>query len=118
MAGPNFNWDAYAAKANFDDVCHLCASHGRLPTMYNPDKTLVYLSSQEMAVAVDDLDELQSLLIEVKRSFFQTLGDRGHNYKKLYELETDYDLLSNLLSDLGSPPDHYGTRLPNQPQEK
>lgn len=118
MAHPKFNWDAYAARAKFDEVRDLCASHGRLPTMYNPDRTLVYLSSQDLAVAVDDLKELQKLLAEVKSSFFDTLGDQNHSYKKLYELETDYDLLSNLLSNLDSPPDHYGTRLPNQIQDK
>ncbi|MBD8098781.1 hypothetical protein IFR08_11375 [Pseudomonas fluorescens] len=118
MARPKFNWDAYAARAKFDEVRDLCASHGRLPTMYNPDRTLVYLSSQDLAVAVDDLEELQTLLAEVKRSFFDTLGYQNHSYKKLYELETDYDLLSNLLSNLDSPPDHYGTRLPNQIQDK
>ncbi|AZE62833.1 MULTISPECIES: hypothetical protein [Pseudomonas fluorescens group] len=118
MARPKFNWDTYAAKAKFDEVRDLCASHGRLPTMYNPDRTLVYLSSQDLAVAVDDQEELQALLAEVKRSFFDTLGDQNHSYKKLYELETDYDLLSNLLSNLDSPPDHYGTRLPNQILDK
>lgn len=118
MARPKFNWDTYAANAKFDEVRDLCASHGRLPTMYNPDRTLVYLSSQDLAVAVDDLEELQTHLAEVKSSFFDTLGDQNHSYKKLYELETDYDLLSNLLSNLDSPPDHYGTRLPNQIQDK
>ncbi|QJI19942.1 MULTISPECIES: hypothetical protein [unclassified Pseudomonas] len=118
MSRQNFNWDTYAAKAKFDDVRELCASHGRLPTMYNPDRTLVYLSSQDLAVAVDDLKGLQSLLADVKRSFFQTLNNQDHSYKKLYELETDYDLLSNLLGNLDSPPDHYGTRLPNQIQDK
>ncbi|WP_122569741.1 hypothetical protein [Pseudomonas viridiflava] len=114
MARPNFNWDTYAAKAKFDDVRNLCASHGRLPTMYSPDRTLVYLSSQDRDVAVDDLKGLQSLLSEIKSSFFLTLDSRDHSYKKLYELETDYDLISNLLSDLESAPDNYGTRLPNQ----
>lgn len=118
MARPDFNWDTYAAKAKFDDIRSLCASHGRLPTMFNPDKTLVYLSSQDLAVAVDDVEELRSLLAEVKQSFFQTLDDQSHSYKKLYELETDYDLLSNLLSNLDSAPDYYGTRLPNQIRDK
>lgn len=118
MARPKFNWDTYAARAKFEEVRELCASHGRLPTMYNPDRTLVYLSSQDLAVAVDDLEEMQLLLAEVKRSFFHTLNNQDHSYKKLYELETDYDLLSNLLSNLDNPPDHYGTRLPNLPQEK
>src|SRR5688572_29614662 len=118
MARPTFNWDAYAAKAKFEEIRDLSASHGRLPTMYNPDRTAVYLSSQDIAVNVDDLEDLQSLLREVKQSFFATLNRQDHSYKKLHELETDYELLANLLSNLESPPEHYGTRLPNQPKSK
>lgn len=118
MARPTFNWDAYAAKAKFDELRDLAVVHGRLPTMYNPDRTAVYLSSQDIAVNVDDLEEIQALLEEVKRSFFTTLNHQEHSYKKLHELETDYELLANLLSNLESPPEHYGIRLPNQPQGK
>ncbi|WP_122346307.1 hypothetical protein [Pseudomonas coronafaciens] len=111
MARPNFNWDTYAAKAKFDEVRKLCARRGALPTMYNPERTLVYLSSQDADVAVDDLKGLQSLLAQVKQSFFYRLDDPEPSYRDLYELETDYDLLSNLLSNLDSAPDHYGARL-------
>lgn len=118
MARPTFNWDAYAANAKFNELRKLAVVHGRLPTMYNPDRTEVYLSSQDIAITVDDLEEIQTLLDEVKRSFFTTLNQQEHSYKKLHELETDYELLANLLSNLDTPPEHYGIRLPNQPQDK
>lgn len=118
MARPTFNWDAYAAKAKFEELRGLAVVHGRLPTMYNPERTAVYLTSQDLAVNVDDIDEIQRLIGEVRKSFFATLDQKDNSYKKLHELETDYELLASLLSNLENPPEHYGTRLPNQPQGK
>ncbi|CAI8881568.1 DNA phosphorothioation-associated protein 4 [Pseudomonas sp. IT-196MI5] len=101
MKGTNFNWDKFAQKASFDEVRGLLVHAGRIPSMYNPERTELYLSSMDQAVGVDDIEQLKNIANEIK-DYLESIGSGSlSDLRKIVDLRTDHNEISNLLYGLG-----------------
>lgn len=100
MENKSFNWDKFAQKASFDEVRDLQVHAGRIPSMYNPKRTELYLSSMDLDVRVDDVEGLKIIGNEIKE-YIETFGSSSlSDLRKVVELRTDLNEISNLLSGL------------------
>ncbi|MEC4023367.1 hypothetical protein VSO52_11315 [Pseudomonas fulva] len=101
MKSTSFQWDKFAQKASYDEVRHLQVHTGRLPSMFNPERTEIYLSSMDYSVRVDDVDGLKSIGEEIA-SYLQSFSTASlADQRKIVDLRTDHGAIGNLLHDLG-----------------
>jgi len=101
MKSTSFQWDKFAQKASFDEVRHLQVHTGRLPSMFNPERTEIYLSSMDYSVRVDDVDGLKSIGEEIA-GYLQSFSTASlADQRKIVDLRTDHGAIENLLYDLG-----------------
>lgn len=101
MKSTNFQWDKFAQKASFDEVRHLQIHTGRLPSMFNPERTEIYLSSMDYSVMVDDVDGLKSIGDEIA-GYLQSFSTASlADQRKVVDLRTDHGAIENLLYALG-----------------
>ncbi len=107
MSKRNFDWDDYLAKAAYRDVfdLSLALSSGRPPTMYSPDRSLLYLSSQDVDVATDDVSELKQLLRMVLDTYRNSTKP-GCDKKRLAAMTDCYEICG-LLVNCGADSDEY-----------
>lgn len=100
MEHKSFNWDKFAQNASFDEVRDLQVHAGRIPSMYNPERTELYLSSMDLDVRVDDVKGLKIIGNSIKE-YIETFGSSSlSDLRKVVELRTDLNEISNLLSGL------------------
>ncbi len=101
MKRTSFQWDKFAQKASFDEVRHLQVHTGRLPSMFNPERTEIYLSSLDYSVRVDDVDELKRVGAEIA-GYLQSLSTASlADQRKVVDLRTDHGAIENLLGASG-----------------
>lgn len=107
MSKQNFDWDDYLSKAAYRDVVDrspaLASAHP--PTMYSPDRTLLYLSSQDVDVATDNVPELKQLLRMVLDTYRYS-NKPGCDKKRLAAMTDCYEICG-LLVKLDAEPDEY-----------
>lgn len=107
MKTRDFDWDAYLAKAAYRDVVDrsppLSSDHP--PTMYSPDCTLLYLSSQDLDVSTNDVTELKQLLRMVLDTY--RVSHKPGSEKKRLAAMTDCYEICGLLVNCGEDSDDY-----------
>ncbi|MCQ3001420.1 hypothetical protein NLO98_16850 [Pseudomonas syringae] len=96
-----FDWDQFTNRALFRDVRALQLNTDRLPTMYNPDRTELYLSTLDQAVRVDDAERIKYLIHDIAQEYREGLKDSRRSFRRLAHLEADYHGLASLARDLG-----------------
>lgn len=101
MKDTNFQWDKFAQNAKFDEVRLLQVHLGRLPSMFNPERTEIYLSSIDYAVRTDDAEGLISAGSDIARYLQHYDGSSLSDQRKMVDLRTDHGAVESLLYDLG-----------------
>ena len=107
MKTRNFNWDAYLEMAAYRDVvdCSPSLSLDCPPTMYSPDRTLLYLSSLDVDVSTEDVTELKQLLRMVLNTY--SYSNKPGSEKKRLAAMTDCYEICGLLVNSGEDSDDY-----------
>lgn len=107
MTRSEFDWDKYLATAPYRDVYANSPelSSRRPPSLYNPDRTLLYLPSLDLDVATDDYNELRQMLRSVVENFrgYQ----RTNEIRRMAIAQTDCTELCGLLQTCAPDPEPY-----------
>ena len=103
----DFDWDDYLAQASYRDAVDRspALSSDRPPTMYSPDRSLLYLSSQDADVATDNVSELKQLLQLVLQTYNYSHSP-GNDKKRLAAMTDCYEICG-LLVNCGTETDKY-----------
>lgn len=101
MKNTTFKWDNYLQKASFDDVRGLQVHSGRFPSMYNPERTELYLTSLDVSVKVDDAKGLKIVAGDVADALASKDPSSLSDLRKIVDLRTDHNEIANLLHGLG-----------------
>lgn len=109
MSKKNFDWDNYFAVASFKDISDRSPdlSSRRLPSIFSPDRKLLYLSSQDDDVETDNPDQLQSALTSIKNTYANVIGRELIDHGKAYVARTDFIAVCALLANCTEDPDEY-----------
>jgi hypothetical protein len=107
MTRSQFDWDKYLATAVYRDVCANSPelSSRRPPSLYNPDRTLLYLPSLDLDVATDDYNELRQMLRAVVETF--RFAQRKNEIRKMAIAQIDCTELCGLLQTCAPDPEPY-----------
>ncbi|MFM8570044.1 MAG: hypothetical protein ACKOAU_00460 [Pirellula sp.] len=107
MNRKDFDWDDYLAQASYREVVDLspALSIDKPPTMYSPDHSLLYLSSQDLDVLTDDVSQLQQLLKLVLETYRYS-QEPGFEKKRLAAITDCYEICG-LLVQCGVDSDEY-----------
>ena len=102
MAGKEINWDKHFSKLTWNDVYENSPFfHGqRLPTLFSPDSTRIYISSLDLEFATDKAPELAGALEDIKATF--DMAKRSNGYYKMAMAQSDFSAVQGLLSELGA----------------
>lgn len=103
-----FDWDRYFSTASFRQIRELSPelSNRRVPTVYSPDRQLLYLTSLDSDVQINDETELLAALNEVRSIYFSARSAGAANGKDVIA-RTDFIELCNLLAKSSDEPDEY-----------
>lgn len=98
-----FDWDKHMSQKPYNQVLN-GIQRLKIPTMYSPDKTQVFLASQDVAIGAKNYDEIRRMRDHIKQVMVQKCGDMKGNIsfgaiEKVYRLQIDYFLLEQLLSE-------------------
>lgn len=91
-----FNWDNYCEHAKFTDVKSLAfgLSIRPVPSMYSPDKKLLYLSSLDLDVSLASRSELLMILQKLEEEFarlhYLVFSQGGNLYSELATCRKDF----------------------------
>lgn len=101
----NFNWDKWAGKSSFTTVWSNVAYLSRvraLPTCYNDTRTLIYLSSLDIAFDTNSVTELEEALRSVVDSYKSRLlmDQTALNSLNLAVRRCDFNEICNLLHSI------------------
>lgn len=100
MSKNQFDWDGYIRNASYSMIYNYSPaliSMGRLPTIYSPDRKLLYLSSQDNHVETDNIKALESILCKLTEAYQSAIKKK--DYKKMWLIKIDGREVSNLLSN-------------------
>lgn len=101
MAGKEFNWDKHFSKLTWNEVRENSPVFDgqRLPSLFSPDNTRIYVSSLDLEFATDDVRELAGALEDIKATF--DMAKRSNGYYKMAMAKSDFSTVQGLLSKLG-----------------
>jgi hypothetical protein len=108
MSKEKFDWEEYVRSNPYERVVEgLPCIVTRLPTMFSPDRTLLYLRSQCLEVPTDDTEKLLTMFTIICSNFERKAKRQrfGTAFSDLYFLEVEYRTLWRLLSDLDALPE-------------
>jgi hypothetical protein len=99
MSKRNFDWDNYLSQATYRDVVNLSPvlSRDRPPTMYSPDRTLLYLSSLDLDVDTDNVPQLEQFLVTVLDTY-RNSQQPGFEKKRLAVITDCYEICGLLVN--------------------
>lgn len=102
MTSKEINWDRHFAKLTWNEVYESSPFfHGqRLPTLFSPDKTRIYISSLDTELPTDNARELADALEDIKGTF--NMAKRSNGYYKMAMAQSDFSAIQGLLSELGT----------------
>jgi hypothetical protein len=103
----SFDWDRYFAHASFEQIRALSPdlSCRRPPSVYNPDRSLLYLASLDVDVPTADPEQLRIALDQVVSSYFDKVTAGSDSGKAI--ARTDFLELCNLLAGCAEDPEPY-----------
>jgi hypothetical protein len=103
----SFDRDKFLRTASYRDVCELCPQQlDGVPTLYNPDKSLIYLASFDVDFPTDNAERLKKTLPDL-REIYERAKRRGE-FKRAWRARTDHLEVCRLLQSLVEDPDEYG----------
>lgn len=93
-----FNWDKYFHEVSLNDFIETSPFFDcqRIPSTFNPEKTKYYSSSLDIDVAVDDIDEMNILLNELRSKIHGLIADG--NFYKAAMVDCDIRILEILIN--------------------
>jgi len=106
MKKPSFDWDKYMRIETYNKVLD-GISRLHIPTMFSPDKKLIYLKTYESEFETDDAKNLNIILEELYVSLQNEARNIDWSCEKLYLLEVDYITVWEILYNLVALPDDY-----------
>ncbi len=108
MRKKEFDWDGYFSSAPFRQIRELSPelSNRRVPSVYSPDRQLLYLTSLDIDVQTNDETELVAALNDV-RNLYSSARSAGSTNGKDVIARTDFAEICNLLANLSEDPDEY-----------
>ena len=109
MTNSNFDWDAHVASSTFSDIRRQSPDLGvrRLPTLYSPDRSRLYLSSQDDDVATGEVKELLRVLPEIKAAYRRAINGPSINHGRAAVAEINFLEVCGLIGGLVEDPDTY-----------
>ena len=103
-----FNWDQYMNSASYNAVLDgMFAARLIIPTMFSPDKKVIYLASLNIDIPTDNIEQLNAEFAHIYESIKHEVRNMVWSCQKLYRLQVDYLILFNILSNLAALPDGY-----------
>lgn len=101
-----FNWDAYLATAKYEQVRRTSPllSSMRHPTVFSPDRSLLYLSSQDIDVKTNSVSDLRMALNAICNSYESA---QQSDHRALWLIRTDCYAVCSLLQESGECADDY-----------
>ncbi|NTW99064.1 MAG: hypothetical protein HGB35_03890 [Geobacteraceae bacterium] len=103
-----FNWDKYIRTETYDKVLDgMGLSRPLMPTMFSPDKKLIYLKTYDVAFETDNAKILNSILEELFVSLRNEARKIVWSCERLYLLQVDYMTIWRILCDIEALPDDY-----------
>ena len=103
-----FNWDEYILTESYETVrVGFDVSIPETPTMFSPDKKLIYLREYDVAFKTDDVETLNKILKELYVSLLNEARNIVWSCERLYLLEVDYMAIWKILRDIEALPDDY-----------
>ena len=105
---PRFDWAGYLRHAKYRDVNDLsCQSSAYPPSMTSPDGRWLYLASQDIAVAVNEVGMLRNMLDIVLHDLRTEINGISWSCHNVYKHEIDYIAVWRHLDALGALPEDY-----------
>jgi hypothetical protein len=92
-----FDFDAFAAKATFDEVRDLMVESRRLPSMRSPDGGWLFLSSIDEVVATNNAKDIRRMIDLVKERLSQV---PPVDHSKRNDIDLDLGTLEAMLAYL------------------
>jgi len=110
MKTADFDWDQYFSHASFDEIRMRSPelSARRFPTTFNPDKSRLYLSSQDIDVRTESIDELRSAFDGIKESHAFLKRAQHLNHLKIALARIDFIAVCGLMAGLVETPEDFG----------
>ncbi|MBP4046976.1 hypothetical protein [Chromobacterium violaceum] len=107
MPRKHFDWDGYFSTASFETVRKASPELDgrRPPTTYSPNGKLLYLSSQDFDVEIDDPEQLRQALTATGQSYANAVSPKHANHFQAYIAEEDFIIICNHLASLEDPSD-------------
>ena len=104
----SFDWDKYMRTETYTKVLDgMRGSRLLIPTMYSPDKRLIYLKTYDVDFCTDDVDTLNKILDELYVSLQKEASNIDWSFEQLYLLQVDYLTIWSILRDQQALPDDY-----------
>ena len=102
MRKPEFDWDAYFKNISFAEVRENSPSlrSNRLPSIYSPDHSLFYVSSQDVEVDTNDIHKLASILEILKQAHY--FKKRDKEYYRLGVIIDEIREIAHMMYSIGS----------------
>lgn len=103
-----FDWDKYRDTATYNNVLNgMSNSRLIIPTMFSPDKKLIYLKTYDVDFETNDADTLNRILNQLYVSLENEARKIDWSFEKMYLLQVDYLTIWGILDNLQALPDDY-----------
>jgi len=100
-----FDWDRYLREETYNKVLEGMEDVRKIiPTMFSPDKKLIYLKTQDLDFETGDKASLTSLLDELLEELRLESSRIKWSFERLYLLQIDFRIVYLLLSNLDALP--------------
>lgn len=104
----SFDWDKYMRTETYTKVLDgMRGSRLLIPTMYSPDKRLIYLKTYDLDFRTDDVDTLNKILDELYVKLQNEASKIDWSFEDLYLLQVDYLTIWSILRDQQALPNDY-----------
>lgn len=102
MINDQINWDKRFSKLTWNEVYENSPFFDgqRLPTLFSSDGNSIYISSLDLALSTENVDELVEGLETVKSIF--DMAKRTNGYYKMAMAQSDFEAVKGLLSKIGA----------------
>lgn len=104
----DFDWDRYMNSSSYNAVLDgMRIARLIIPTMFSPDKKLIYLATLDISIPTDNKEQLNAKFADTYESIKREVRNMVWSCEKLYRLQVDYLILFNILSNLDALPEGY-----------
>lgn len=103
-----FDWDGYIERTPYSTVLRgMGGNRLKIPTMFSPDGSQVYLKSLDVAYRTDDAEGLTHAFGEILDSLRLAITSMTWSCERVYLCQVDYLTVWGLLDSLSALPEDY-----------